>query len=106
KIEYFDFASRCDLDICRLEIAMNNALLMSELERFRNLIGDLQSFLYRNGAMLNPLRKGFPFDQFHDEEVPSLGFFKSVKRRDARMIQRSQYLGLSLKTRDPFGIFC
>src|SRR5262249_20575075 len=106
KVEDFDFARRRDLDIRRLEIAMNHALLVSELQRFRNLMGDLQSFLYRNGATLNPLSQRFTFDQLHDEEVSSLGFLESVERRDAPMIQRSQYLSLSLKTRDPFGIVC
>jgi hypothetical protein len=51
-------------------------------ERLGDLPGDRQRLGYRNRTTNNPVHERFPFDQFEDEPLNSVGVFKPVNRRD------------------------
>src|SRR5437899_2500155 len=67
EVENFGIAIRRQFDIGRLEIAMNESLLMRRLKRLRDLHGDRDGFLRRQRALGDALRQRGAFEQFHDE---------------------------------------
>ena len=57
---------------------MDNAFLVGGFERFGDLEGKFQGFLDENGTALDPIRQCVALNQFQDEEVSSVKFFKAV----------------------------
>ena len=53
-----------------------------------------------NRASEDSVFKGFAFDKFHDEEADVSVLLKVVERRDARVVERGENLGLPFKTRE------
>src|SRR5262249_7628357 len=68
KVEHFDLAFWRDLHIRRLQVSMNDTLLMGCFECFTNVLGNLESFFNRNRTALNQLRERFAFDELEHEE--------------------------------------
>ena len=48
---------------------MDDSIVMSGLQRFRNLSGNVQGLLHGNRTFRNSFRESRPVYQFHDEEV-------------------------------------
>ena len=69
EIEQLDFAVGRDLDVGRLEIAMDDAFLVRRLERVGDLQRNLERLFHGYGATLQALGERFTVDQFeHDRE--------------------------------------
>lgn len=88
KIEHLDLIVWRDLHIGRFEIAMHDPALVRGLERFRDLRGNAQRLVERQGAACDPLGERLPFYQLHDDEVTAVGFFHAEERGDVWMIER------------------
>jgi len=69
KVQHLDRAVGCDLDVARLEVAVNEPLFLGSLERFADLPGDRQRLVHRYSALLEPVGQREPFDEFRDEVV-------------------------------------
>ena len=50
------------------------------------------------------MRERLALDEFHDEELRSARFFKTVDRRDVGVIQRGEHVRLALEARDALRI--
>ena len=77
---------------------MNDAFLVRRFQRIQNLFRNLQRFICRQRAALQPLRQRFGLHEFHDDASCFAGFFQAVDVSDIRVIQRGENLGFSLKT--------
>ena len=97
EVEHLDRAVLSDLDVRRLQIAMDHALFVGGLEGIGNLLRDRQRFIKRNRPSGNSISEGWPVDQFHDERAYAVRFFHTKDVGDIRMIQRSQRLGFSFE---------
>ena len=60
---------------------MDDPLLVRRLERIGNLSGDLQCLVNRHRATPQPLSDGLAFDELHDQEMTTGGFFEAEHRR-------------------------
>ena len=104
EVEHFHGAVGADLDVGRLEIAMDDALLMRRLERLRDLLRDRQRLVEWNRATRDALRQIVALDEFHHEGGDARTFFEPVDGGNVRMIQRREDFGLALKARQSVGI--
>ena len=111
EVQYLDGSRGGELDVGWLQIPMDDAALVRGLERFRNLTGNGQRLVERNGALLDPVRERRPVDQLqHDRSQGrltgrrGLEILEPVNLRDVRVIERCEQLRLTLEPGEPFGI--
>ena len=87
EVQHFRRAVLPDLDVRRLQVAMDDAGVVRGGERHSELAGDLQRLVDRDRAQTDPVRQGRPLDEFEHERADSLRVLDAVDRRDVRMIQ-------------------
>ena len=104
EIQHLHGAVVADLDIRRLEIAMNDPLLVRRLERVRDLTRKRECLSERNRPVGDALRERRALNELQHERAGAVRFFEAVDRRDVRMIQRREQMGLALEAREPLGI--
>jgi hypothetical protein len=97
EIEHFHRAILADLDVGRLEIAMNDSLRVCGLERLRNPLRDDDGLGLRNRPLRDPLGQRRSVNQLHDQRMNLIGVLESVDVRDVGMIERGQHLSFSLE---------
>jgi ribosomal protein S14 len=56
------------------------------------------------GPLLDPIRERDTFNQLHHQGTNAIRFFEAIDRRNVRMIQRCEELGLALEARHAFGV--
>jgi hypothetical protein len=104
EIEHFHLAVGRELDVRRLQVAVNDAAFVRRFERLRDLLRNLQSFIDRNRAALDSFAEGFTLDQLHDDATRISELLQPVDVRNILVIQRSQELCFTLKSRQPIRI--
>jgi len=95
KVENLDGAVLAHFDVRRLQITMDDALLVRGLQAFRDLFCNRERFIERDGASCDPIRQRRPFDQLHHERRHARRVFESVNVGDVRVVQGGQHLGLT-----------
>jgi hypothetical protein len=106
EVEHLHGAVVAHLDVRRLQIAMNDPLLVRGFEGQRDLPRDRQSFVERHGSAPDALRQIVAFDELHHEGGHAAAFFETVNAGDVRVIQRREHFGFALKPREPIGVGC
>ena len=104
EVEHLDLAFRRDLDIGRLQIAMNNALLVCRFNRVCNLQRKPDGLGHSKRATLDHVGQRVALDQFENEEPHPGRDLQAVDRSDVRMIQRREDLGFPFKACQSIGI--
>ena len=104
EVEHLDRAVRRDLDVGRLEIAMDDALLVRGVERVRDLPRDRQRLVERQRPLRHAIGERLAFDQFQHQRVDAVAVFDAVNRGDVRMVQRGEQPGLALEAGETVGI--
>ena len=99
EIENFHRAVNADLDIRRLQIAMDDPLLVRCFEAVRDLPGDRQRFIEGNRSPGDALRQILANHQLHDERMGPVRVVESVDLRDVGMVERRQHLRFSVEAR-------
>ena len=89
-----------ELDVRRLEIAVDDALFVGVLERLGDLARDCQGLVERYPALLHALGERRTFDQLEDQGARLAGLFDAVDRGDVRMVEARQHLRLALEARE------
>ncbi len=86
-----------DEDVCRLDVAVHNALGMSCVQRIGNLDGETDQHigLYRNPSDAMLQRQAV--EKLHGDECLAVLLADVIKSADVGMIQRGGGLGLALK---------
>ena len=84
EVEHLHGAVGADLDVRRLQVAMDDALLVRGFERVGDLSRDRQGVGQRRPAHRSPrvdeLRQILALDQFHHERVRGARVFEAVDR--------------------------
>ena len=83
---------------------MNDAALVSRLERVGDLPRDRERFIDRNRPVRDAIGKRRPFDQLHDQEWPGLALFEAVNVRDVWMVQRREDLRFATEPGQAIGV--
>ena len=66
EVQHLHHAVIFDLDVCRLEIAVDDPLLMRSFKAFRDLLGNGQRFINRDRSLLDSLGQSWAFDEFEN----------------------------------------
>ena len=93
-----------DLDVGRLQIAMDDAALVRRLERQRDLMDDRQRLIERQRAGDEPHAERFARHQLHLDDAALLDLAEAEQHRDVRMIERRQHARFALEARPPIEI--
>ncbi len=72
EVEHLDRAVGSHLDVCRLEIAVDDPLFVRRFERLCDLAGDRQRVIDRNRSVGNAIGQCGPLDQFEHEGLHGL----------------------------------
>ena len=86
EVQHLHRAVAAHLDVCRLEIAVDDPLIVRGFERLRDLLRDGQGFVERQGTARDALREIVAFDELHHQGGHAPAFFEAVDRGDVRMI--------------------
>ena len=87
EIEHLHGPVRADLDVGRLEIAMDDALLVRRVERLGDLPRDRQRLVERDRTSCDAVGERLTLDQFHHERLHTSAVFEAVDGGDVRMVQ-------------------
>ena len=93
-----------DKNILRLQIAVDDSLLMRRRQTTRNLLGVFGGFAHRQRPGTQPLAQCLTLQKLGDHVGRAFVLAKIVHRQNVRMIQRSRGLRLLLKAPQPLGI--
>ena len=104
EVEHFDVAGGCDLDVGRLQIAMDDPLVVRGFEGVGDLTGVFQRIAQREGPLCDALGERLTRDQRQDERPDAVAFFHAVNRCDVRMIECGEQPRLALEAGEPFGL--
>src|SRR5262252_5579873 len=110
EVQDFDHSAWSDLDIGRLEVAVNDALLVRGGQCDSYLPADFEHFAERHGHSVrltgphNPLRKRFALDELHDERADTVALFEAVNRGNTWMTQSGEHSCLALEARQANGV--
>lgn len=105
-VENLDRPLGVDQQVRRLDVAMNDTLLVSELQPARRLNDAPDSMFGRQGpVLLDELRQVVPLNELHDQEVRAVGFVGIVGGDDIGMFELRRRLHLALKPLHGIGRF-
>ncbi len=104
EVEDLDRAVGADLDVRRLQIAMNHSLLVRRFERVGDLSRDGQRLVERNRSTRDSLCEILPFDEFENERGDAAGLFEAMDVGDVRVIERGEHLRFAAEPREAIGI--
>jgi hypothetical protein len=97
EVQHLDRAIRAHLDVGRFQIAMDDPLFVRRFHGLRDLPGDGKCFSGGDRTPRDAVRERRPVDQLHHQRDRGSRSFQAVDRRDVRMIERGEDLGLTLK---------
>jgi hypothetical protein len=103
EVEHLDRAVRGQLDVGRLEIAVDDAAFVGGVERRGELARDLQRLRHGQRAAHEAVRQRRPLHELHDERR-RLAVVHVVDGGDVGMIERGEHPGLALEAGAPPGI--
>ena len=103
EVEDLDHAVGGQLDVRRLQVAVNDPALVRRLERLRDLPREIDRFGEGQPSSLQALGQILAGDQLHREEAMALVLMEAVDRCDVRMVEGGQDLGLPLEASESLG---
>jgi hypothetical protein len=106
EVEHLHRAVLAYLDVGRLQVAVDDPLLVRRLERFGHLPGDRQRLLDRDRSLADPVGERRPFDQFHHERGHARALLQPVDGGDVGVVQRGQRARLPVEPRQSILILC
>jgi hypothetical protein len=104
EVEHLHRAIGSNLDVGRLQVAMDDPLLVRRLECFRNLPRDWQRLVNGNRPVRDSFGERRSFDQLHDQRADTVRLFQAIDLRDVRVIELRQRPGLALEARQALGV--
>jgi hypothetical protein len=98
EIEHLYGAVAADLDICWLQVAVDDAGFVRRLERVGNLSRDWQGVRKRHRTAGDQRREVVPLDELHDERPRARGaVLEAIDLRDAGVIERGSVCASRVK---------
>ncbi len=87
EIQYPGRTLNRDEDVCRLDVAMNNSLLIRGIQRARNLDCQVQEFCRLQGLAGDAMLQGIALEILHHNERLAMVFADFVDGADVRMVE-------------------
>jgi hypothetical protein len=84
-------------DVSGLQVAVDDALLVSRGQGIRDLPGHLEGLVKRQRSLLEAIGQGLANQVLHDEEGLSAFFADVVQRTDVGMSEHGDRLGFALE---------
>ncbi len=100
EVEDLDLAVRRELDVCGLEVAVDDPLLVRLLHRLGDLPGDGERLVERERPSLQPLGEVLARHELHHEGAHAVRLLEAVDRGDVGVLQLGQELRLALEARE------
>ena len=109
EVEHLHLAVGRDLDVCRLQISVDDTFVMSGLQRIGDLPRHIECLAYGESggcprAMPQALLECLAFNQLENDADGTVDPFETVDRRDVRMIERGEELRFALEACDAIRI--
>jgi hypothetical protein len=104
KVENLHDTIRRDLDVRRLQIAMDDAFVVSGLEGVGDLPRHRERIGNRDRATAQTVRQGLTFDEFEHQGSDPFALFEAVDRADVRVIERREHTRFALESRESLGV--
>ena len=93
-----------ELYIGWFQIAMNDAFVMGGLKSLGDLSAGLQGLRDLQRSLFQPFGEGLSFDEFQDQVMFALVFFKAENGGDVGMVQSGQRFGLTFEACQAFRV--
>ena len=97
EVEHLHRTVRSNFDIGRLQVPVDDALLVRRRQRLGDLFRDRQRLVECDSAVCDPVRERRSLDQFHHERENAVRLLEAVNVRDVRMVQGGEDFGFTLK---------
>ena len=97
------FPSGVTLTLAGFRSRVNDALGVGRLERLRDLPGQGERLLDRQGSSGQPVVESLTRDQLEDQEARAAGILEPVQRRDRRVAERGEEARLAVEPRLALG---
>ena len=104
EVEDLDLAVLGDHDVSGLEVAVDDALLVGDLEGLGDLGGDLHRVGDGDGAPGDALGEGLALGDLHDQEALAVHVLDAVDAGDVGVGQRGEDLGLAVEALEALGV--
>jgi len=104
EIEHLDLSLGRDLHVSGLEIAVDDAFVVSGFESLGHLSEEGQRLIEGNRPSRDSFGQSLAFDELHDEKVRARGLLESMEGRDVRMVQRREKARLALESGKTLGV--
>ena len=104
EVQHLHHAVRAHLDVRRLQVAVDDPLLVRGLERLGDLFRDRQRIFNRDRAAIDALRQVLPLDQLHHECVQTSRSLDRVDRGYMWMVEGCEGPRLALESRKAVGV--
>ena len=104
EIQHLDRTVGSHLDVGRLEIAVDDPLLVRRFEGLGDLLRDRPRLVYRDRTLPDSIGQRRPLDQFQDQRGYAAGLFQPVDAADVWVIQRRERSRFPLESSDPLRI--
>ena len=104
EVENRGLAVGSELDVRRLEVAVDDALLVGLFERLGDLPRDRDGLVDGNRPALQALREVFPLDELHGEDALAGDLLQAEEGGDVRMREGGEDLRLALEAGESVGV--
>ena len=84
---------------------MNDALLVRDLKRFGNLLGNQQGFIDGYWALRDAVSERWAFDELHHQRAGAIGLLESVDLGNVGVVERGERFGSRSKRASLSGSF-
>ena len=98
EVENLDRSVGPDLDVCRLQIAVDDVALVRGLEPVANLDRDRHRIVERQRAFLQSVGERIAVNVFHHDDRRVAVDFDAEYLRDRRMVERREHLCFALES--------
>ena len=104
EIQYLHHVVVSHFDVGRLQIAVNDAMLVCGFQSLGDLSGDFQCLVERHRPCGDTVRQCGSFDQLHHERVHARRHLETVHVSDVRVIQRRQRFRFALEAGESISV--
>jgi hypothetical protein len=104
EVEHLDEVALGELDVRRLQVAVDDSVLVGGLDRLGDLLGNGERLGDRHGAVVEHGIERLAGHVLEDEVSPAIDLLEPVDRGNARVVERGEHLGLALETGEAIGV--
>src|ERR1700733_15148747 len=98
EVENLGLIAICYKNVCRLDVAVNDALGVRTVEGVGDLDAEIEKFVQLHRLSVDRALQGLAFEQLHRDEVAATLFADLINGANARMVEGGGGPRLALKT--------